>query len=63
MVNNNNSHESNDNENNVNDLDEEFQKEFEIFKNDIEKDTINIYDINKVIPKLSDDFLKHLSVY
>ena len=61
VVNNNNSHENNDNENN--DLDEDFQKEFEIFKIDIEKDTINIYDINKVIPKLSDDFIKYLSVY
>ena len=60
-INNNNFQEKN-NDDNTSYLDEDFQKEFEIFKKDIEKDTINIYDINKVIPCLSNDFLEHLSL-
>ena len=59
---NNNNFQENNNDDNTSYLDEDFQKEFEIFKKDIEKDTINIYDINKVIPCLSNDFLEHLSL-
>ena len=61
FINNNNNNENN--ENNNSNLDEDFLKEYEIFKKDIEKATINISDINKVIPCLSNDFLDHLSIY
>ena len=42
-------------------LDDDFEKEYENFKRDIEKNTINNYDINKVIPCLSNDFITNLS--
>ena len=61
FINNNNNNENN--ENNNSNLDEDFLKEYEIFKKDIKKATINITDINKVIPCLSNDFLDHLSIY
>jgi len=37
--------------------DEDFDKIFEEFKKDIEKNTIFVYDINKIKPVLSDDFI------
>jgi hypothetical protein len=53
-----------DNNNYINhDLDEEFQREFEIFKKDIEKDSINPYNINKINPCLSLEFLEYLSTH
>jgi hypothetical protein len=61
FINNNNNNENNENYNS--NLDEDFLKEYEIFKKDIKKATINITDINKVIPCLSNDFLDHLSIY
>ena len=64
FINNNNNNENNENnENNNSNLDEDFLKEYEIFKKDIKKATINISDINKVTPCLSNDFLDHLSIY
>ena len=39
----------------------EFEKEFENFKKDIEASSINIYNTNKIIPCLSNDFLKNIS--
>ena len=37
--------------------DEDFDKIFEEFKKDIENNTIYVYDINKIKPVLSDDFI------
>ena len=39
--------------------DEDFEKIFNDFKNDIEKDSVYIYDINKIEPCLSDDFISN----
>ena len=44
-------------------FDEDFEKEFENFKNDIEKNSIHINNITKTKPCLSDDFLKIISKY
>ena len=50
--------------NNMNDsnysLDDDFKKEFEDFKRDIEKNTIFAYDVNKINPCLSDEFLSKI---
>ena len=43
-------------------VNDEFDKEFEKFKEDILKDTIEIYDINKINVCLSDDFLEKLKI-
>ena len=52
----------NDNEE-VRNLLNDFDKEFEDFKNDIAKDTIFIYEINsKIKPCLSDNFLNSISI-
>ena len=42
-------------------LDDDFEKEYEIFKRDIEQNTINKSDIKKAIPCLSNDFITNLS--
>ena len=39
--------------------DEEFDKIFEDFKKDIEKDSVYIYDINKIEPCLSNEFIQN----
>ena len=39
--------------------DDDFEKIFEDFKRDIEKDSIYIYNINKIEPCLSEDFIKN----
>ena len=44
-------------------FDEDFEKEFEIFKNDIENNSIHINKITKTKPCLSDDFLEIISKY
>ena len=44
-------------------FDEDFEKEFEIFKNDIENYSIHINKITKTKPCLSDDFLEIISKY
>jgi len=44
-------------------FDEDFEKEFENFKNGIEKNSIHINNITKTKPCLSDDFLKIISKY
>lgn len=44
-------------------LDDQFLKEFEQFKNDIEKESIKSSYTKKIIPKLSNDFLKSISIY
>ena len=44
-------------------FDEDFEKEFENFKNDIEKNSIHINNITKTKPCLSDDFLEIISKY
>ena len=49
--------------NEVRDLMDGFEKEFENFKNEIEKDTIFVYEINsKIKPCLSDNFLNSISI-
>ena len=52
-----NSNVNNNEEDNLKDDDEEFEKLFNDFKNDIEKDSVYIYDINKIEPCLSNDFI------
>ena len=42
-------------------LGDDFKKEFEEFKRDIEENSIHIYKIKKIIPCLSNDFLNNLS--
>ena len=42
-------------------LGDDFKKEFEDFKRDIEENSIHIYKIKKIIPCLSNDFLNNLS--
>ena len=49
------------NDNDDNKLDDDFEKEFENFKRDIENNTFYIYDINKVTPILSKEFLTNIS--
>ena len=43
----------------VDNNDHAFEKIFNDFKRDIEKDSIYIYDINKIEPCLSNDFIKN----
>ena len=50
-----------DNDNNYYYLGDEFKKEFEDFKRDIEENSVHIYKIKKIIPCLSNDFLNNLS--
>ena len=53
-----------DNDNNDNNyyyLGDEFKKEFEDFKRDIEENSVHICKIEKIIPCLSNDFLNNLS--
>ena len=45
----------------TNNLGYEFEKEFENFKKEIEESSINIYNTNKIIPCLSNDFIKNIS--
>ena len=52
--------ESNDMNDSNYSLDDEFKKEFEDFKRDIEKNTIFAYDVNKINPCLSDEFLSKI---
>ena len=53
----------NNGNNEVRDLMDGFEKEFENFKNEIEKDTIFVYEINsKIKPCLSDNFLNSISI-
>ena len=40
--------------------DEDFEKIFNDFKRDIEKDSVYIYDINKIEPCLSKDFITNI---
>ena len=40
--------------------DEDFEKIFNDFKRDIEKDSVYIYDINKIEPCLSNDFITNI---
>ena len=51
-------------EKNMNDsnysLDDDFKKEFEDFKKDIEKNSFFAYDVNKINPCLSDEFLSKI---
>ena len=49
------------NDNDDNKLNDDFEKEFENFKRDIENNTFYIYDINKVTPILSKEFLTNIS--
>ena len=42
-------------------LDDDFKKEFEDFKRDIEKNSIFANDINKINPCLSDEFLSKIN--
>jgi len=52
-------------EKNMNDsnysLDDDFKKEFEDFKRDIEKNTFFAYDVNKINPCISDEFLSKIT--
>ena len=48
---------NNNEEENLKDNDEEFEKIFNDFKRDIEKDSVYICDINKIEPCLSNDFI------
>ena len=48
---------NNNEEDYLKDNDEEFEKIFNDFKRDIEKDSVYIYDINKIEPCLSNDFI------
>ena len=52
--------ESNDMNDSNYSLDDDFKKEFEDFKRDIEKNTIFAYDVNKINPCLSDEFLSKI---
>lgn len=47
-------------ENNLND---EFKKEFENFKKDIESNSYNLHDIKKITPCLSDKFIENISKF
>ena len=47
-------------ENNLND---EFRKEFENFKKDIESNSYNLHDIKKITPCLSDKFIENISKF
>ena len=40
--------------------DEEFEQLFNDFKRDIEKDSVYIYDINKIEPCLSNEFIVNI---
>ena len=53
----------NDENSDDNIFDEDFEKEFENFKNDIESNTIHFNDINKTKPCLSENFLEIISKY
>ena len=55
-IENNNEEENNYSTNN----DEDFEKIFNDFKRDIEKDSVYIYDINKIEPCLSNDFITNI---
>ena len=44
-------------------LDDDFKKEFEEFKRDIEKSSSYAYDVNKINPCLSDEFLSKIKSY
>ena len=50
---------NNENSNNNDNNDDDFDKIFEDFKRDIENNTVYIYDINKIEPILSDDFINN----
>ena len=50
---------NNENNNNNDNNDDDFDKIFEDFKRDIENNTVYIYDINKIEPILSDDFINN----
>ena len=58
--NNNTIKDKNMNDNNYS-LDDDFKKEFEDFKRDIEKNSIFANDINKINPCLSDEFLSKIN--
>jgi hypothetical protein len=60
-----NQQEKNENSENSEDnvFNEDFEKEFENFKNDIENNSIHINKITKIKPCLSDDFLEIISKY
>ena len=46
-----------------NDLNDEFMKEFENFKKDIESHSYNLHDIKKITPCLSDKFIENISKF
>ena len=50
----------NNDESNLND---EFKKEFENFKKDIERNSCNLHDIKKITPCLSDEFIENISKF
>ena len=51
---------NNEDNNNSTNNDEDFEKIFNDFKRDIEKDSVYIYDINKIEPCLSNDFIANV---
>ena len=57
----NNNSKDNYNDNNYYYLGDDFLKEFEDFKKDIEENSVYFYKIKKIIPCLSNDFLNNLS--
>ena len=58
LLNNKNNDNNNEDEINCGEYDDSyFEKIFDVFKKDIEKDTVNVYDINKIEPCLSTEFL------
>ena len=46
-----------------NNLNDEFKKEFENFKKDIERNSCNLHDIKKITPCLSDKFIENISKF